>query len=145
MLKLLYINLIIDILTLVILFFMLLSTSVVYAVILVAVGLLGLVPIIVLINHVESIENLKIDFARLQSEVKRLKDSLSDNLEKTNENSISVLSNNETSKYVWECVKCGTVNKEATNHCSNCGAEYSSYVNPTDNPYKKRKLSRWVK
>ena len=77
MLKLLYINLIIDILTLVISFFMLLSTSVVYAVILVAVGLLGLVPIIVLINHVESIENLKIDFARLQSEVKRLKDSLS--------------------------------------------------------------------
>lgn len=144
MLTLLYIILIIDILTLVFSFFMLLSTSVVYAVIFAAVGLLGLVPILVLINHVESIENLKNDFARLQSEIKRLTDALADS-SPTNENKIPILLKNEPSKAVWECVKCGTVNKADTNLCANCNAEYSPFINPTDSPYKKRKLSRWVK
>lgn len=144
MLTLLYIILIIDILTLVFSFFMLLSTSVVYAVIFIAVGLLGLVPILVLINHIESIENLKNDFARLQIEVKRLTDALSDN-SPTNENRIPVLLKNEPSKTVWECVKCGTVNKAGTNLCTNCSAEYSPFVNPTDSHGKKKKLSRWVK
>lgn len=144
MLKLLYIILIIDILTLVFSFFMLLSTSVVYAVIFITVGLLGLVPILVLINHIDSIENLKNDFSRLQSEVKRLTDALADN-SPTNENRIPVLLKNEPSKAVWECVKCGTVNKAGTNLCANCGAEYSPFVNPTDSHDKKKKLSRWVK
>ena len=56
MLKLLYIILTVDIIALVFSFFMLLSTSVAYAVVFAAVGLLELVPILVLIKHVESIE-----------------------------------------------------------------------------------------
>lgn len=144
MITLLYIILIIDILTLIISFFMLLSTSVLYAVIFAAVGLLGLVPILVLINHIESIENLKNDFLRLQSEVKRLSDALSGGYP-TNETSASVSIKNEPSTAVWECVKCGTVNKAGTSLCSNCNAEYSPFVNPTDNPFKKKKVSRWIK
>ncbi len=144
MLKLLYIILTVDILALVFSFFMLLSTSVAYAVVFAAVGLLGLVPILVLINHVESIEQLKNDVARLQSEVKRLSDTLNGS-SPLKENGAPVLIKNEPSRAVWECVKCGTVNKAGTNLCANCNAEYSPFVNPTDNTDKKKKLSRWVK
>ena len=94
MLKLLYIILTVDILALIFSFFMLLSTSVAYDVVFAAVGLLGLVPILVLINHVESIEQLKNDVARLQSEVKRLSDTLNGS-SPLKENGAPVLMKNE--------------------------------------------------
>ena len=55
------------------------------------------------------------------------------------------LSHGEVSKAVWECVKCNTVNKAGTTNCSNCKAPYSPFINPTDNPYEKKKRSRWIK
>ena len=51
----------------------------------------------------------------------------------------------ETSQNVWECVKCATVNKAETTHCAHCGSAYAVSVNPTDDPTKKRVMSRWVK
>lgn len=50
----------------------------------------------------------------------------------------------EKSENSWQCVKCGTVNKEGTSHCENCGTEYSPSVNPTFTPNPK-KISRFLK
>ena len=39
---------------------------------------------------------------------------------------------------LWECVKCGTVNKAGTDACQNCDAAYSAEINPTSNPFAKK-------
>lgn len=154
MLTLLYISLIINIISIVISFFMLLSTSFVYALIIAAAGILSLVPIFVLINHIEDIENLKTDVSRLQSRVKRLSDLLNEELSENEITPISgtsvpsaLISGNGTpAAAVWECVKCGTVNKAGTSKCVGCNADYSPLINPTDTQKrKKKKISRWIK
>lgn len=144
MLTLLYIILAIDILLIIFSFIMLFSTSALYAILFAVIALLGLVPIFVLINHIESIEELKTNFEKLQSEVKRLTDARNGG-SPPKESSAPVIVKGESARAIWECVKCGTVNKAGTDHCVSCGAEYSPWINPTDSADQKKKLSRWVK
>ncbi len=142
--KLLYILLLIDILTFVYAFFMILANSVLYAVIFTALGIFQLVPIIAIIYCMDNIEKLQDDVSYLQYKFKKLEDN--ESASKAPEASAPPIAEyKDTAIAPWECVKCGTVNKAQTNHCSNCKAEYSSYVNPTVNPYAKKKISRWVK
>ena len=140
--KLLYLILAIDIITLIIAFFALLGNSFFYAVIFGILGVLELIPIIALISCMDNIENLQDDVTYLYNKFKRYEDDNGNIPEST---SSPVTNNPDTAIAAWECVKCGTVNKANTNHCSNCKAPYSPFINPTDNPYAKKKISRWVK
>lgn len=140
--KILYILLVIDIISLIIGFFAILSNSIIYAVIFAVLGMIGLVPILALIHSLESIENLESEVAYLHYKIKKLEDN---GEEVIKENIPPSVNNKDTAVAPWECVKCGTVNKANTNHCANCKAPYSPFVNPTDNPYAKKKVSRWVK
>ncbi len=141
--KLLYILLGINILTLAYGFFAILSSSIVYAVILLLLGILELIPIIAIISCIDDIEKLKDENSMLSYRLKKLENEVLP--EETVHNSFPELTHGDTAKAVWECVKCSTVNKAGTSHCSNCKAPYSPFINPTDNPYEKKKLSRWIK
>lgn len=141
--KWLVILLCINIFTLVLAFFMVLSTSLFYAIILGLLGLLELIPLVALISCLDDIEDLKYEHSKLIYKLKLLED---ENLPKTeNDKVFNEYTYTETARAPWECVKCGTVNKAGTQNCSNCKAAYSAFVNPTDNPYVKKKISRWIK
>ena len=147
--KYLYIILVIDFLSIGFVFFALLSTSLLYSVIATLLGLLGLVPIFAIISCLDNIESLQHTQNKLLYQIKKLEDALNGasenkNPDITNEN-IAVSINKDTARGVWECVKCGTVNKAQTDSCSNCKAPYSPWVNPTDSALSKKKRSRWVK
>ena len=140
--KLLYILLAIDIITLVIAFFMILGTSMLYAIIFALLGVLQIVPIVAIISNMDKIENLEDEVTYLYSKLKRFEET---NTELPDSTSSPVTHNPDTARATWECVKCGTVNKANTDHCDNCKAPYSPYINPTSDPYAKKKVSRWVK
>lgn len=142
--KLLYILLGIKILAMVVCFFMFLSSSVLYAVIFAMLGILDLIPIIAIIFCLDNIESLQDAHSSLFYKVKRIDDAINGTSVTENAEAPAV-KYQETAKAVWECVKCGTVNKAETTHCANCKAEYSPIINPTDNPKLKKKISRWVK
>lgn len=142
--KFLYILLIINILTLTYAFFAVLGTSVLYAVIILALGILELVPIIAIISCLDSIEKLESENVMLSYRLKKLENEIFAN-DIPSDKSYPELKTGETARAVWECIKCGTVNKAETSHCSNCKAEYSPFINPTDDPNKKPKLSRWIR
>lgn len=141
--KLLYILLAINILALIYGFFAILGASVVYAVILLALGILELIPIIAIISCLDDIEKLEGENTMLSYRLKKLENEVLP--QETVHNSYPELAHGDTAKAVWECVKCGTVNKAGTSHCSNCKAPYSPFINPTDDPTKKKKRSRWIK
>lgn len=141
--KCLYILLGLQILSAIAEFFMLLSHSVILAVLLTAVSTLSIVLTLAVINNIDSIEELQYSFNKLCGELKKLKDASQSDEEP--QKTVPVADNSEAARGVWECVKCGTVNKQGTTHCINCKAAYSPWTNPTDSPYKKKKLSRWVK
>ncbi len=140
--KLLYILLIINIISLILAFFMLLSYSLFYAIIFGLLGILQLIPLIAIITNMDNIEKLQDDVSYLYYKLKRMDDA---NNENKDSSAPPVTKNPDTAIAPWKCVKCDTVNKANTNHCSNCKAPYSPIVNPTDNPYAKKKISRWVK
>ena len=142
--KFLYILLVINILTLTYAFFAILGTSVLYAVIVLALGILELVPIIALISCLDNIGKLQSENVMLSYRLKKLENEILTN-DTPADTVYPELKHGETARAVWECVKCGTVNKAETSHCSNCKAEYSPFINPTDDPTKKKKLSRWIK
>ena len=147
--KFLYILLVIDFLSIGFIFFALLGTSVLYSVLATLLGLLGLVPIFSLISCLDNIENLMYTQSKLLYRIKKLEDALKNNPDIKNPTAstenIAKNLNKDTARGVWECVNCGTVNKPDIDSCSNCKAPYSPWVNPTDSPFTKRKLSRWVK
>jgi len=148
--KLLYILLAIDIIAIALFFFFTIATSPLYSIIITLISLLGLAPIFALIYCLDYIEDMKYTQNKLLYKVKELEESLHNNNNTNNtthENTInsSANTNKDKAKAVWECIKCGTVNKPDTDCCSNCKAPYSPWVNPTDNPYAKKKISRWVK
>ncbi len=146
MLTLLYISLIVNIIAVAVAFFMLISTSFMYAIGVLLVGAFSIVSLLIAINYIEGIEALKVDFSRLQSKVKHISDLLSkETTAEENENPSPISQSSEPAKATWECVKCGTVNKSGTSRCALCKADYSPSVNPTDNPYAKKKISRFVK
>lgn len=147
--KFLYILLAVDIIAIILFFFLTIANSPVYSIILTSISILGLSPIFALIYCLDYIENLKYTQSKLLSKVKKLEDALEETEDTeifSEANTYPAKSNNtDSAKAVWECVKCGTVNKPDTDCCSNCKAPYSPWINPTDDPYKKKKISRWVK
>ena len=142
--KFLYIQLIINILAVSYGFFTLLGASVLYALLFLGLGILSLVPTIALISCLDGVEKLEEENAMLSYRLKKLENEILQP-DTVTETSYPELKHGDTSRAVWECIKCGTVNKEGTSHCSNCKAEYSPFINPTDDPTKKKKLSRWIK
>ena len=142
--KLLIVQLIINILALTYAFFAFLGSSVIYAFLVLGLGILSLVPIIALISCLDNIEKLTEDNIMLSYRLKKLENEVLQP-DTVTDTSYPELITGETANAVWECVKCGTVNKAGTSHCLNCKAEYSPFINPTDDPNKKKKLSRWIK
>ena len=96
----------------------------------------------------DEIEQLRSDLYNLKYKIKAIEDNINGN---GNNNPTEAPAYKiqekpyEASKGTWECVKCGTVNKAGTDTCESCKAHYSPYVNPTSNPYEKKKVSRWIK
>ncbi len=141
--KLLYILLTIDIISLAIGFFASLSVSLIFSVIILLLGILNLVPIIAIISNIDNIENLYDELNSMKYKLKALSD---DNKPIDSENkSLPTVGQKEKARGAWECVKCGTINKEGTDTCQNCKALYSPIINPTTNPFEKKNVSRWVK
>ncbi len=142
--KLLYTILVIEILATVFNFFVNLEASFILAFINLLLNILSMVPIIAIIANIDSIERLKEDLNRIRYNIKTLTDEINPP-KKAEEKDVRVKRNVQTARGAWECVKCGTVNKEGTSSCANCKAEYSVWDNPTDSPYKTKKMSRWIK
>lgn len=140
--KILYVILVINILSLIYAFFMLFANSFFYAVLVVVLGGIGLVPLIALIKCLDNIEDLESEVSYLRYKIKGIEDN---SAEEIKENPLTVANNRYTANATWKCIKCETVNKAGTNHCANCKAPYSPIINPTDDPYAKKKVSRWVK
>lgn len=143
--KLLIVLLVINIITLGLGFFMILSNSLLYALIILGLGILELIPIIALISCIDNIEDLQYDNKYLHEKIRKLEDMINGETVSKEENHIHTNDGEYIASGVWECVKCGTVNKAKTTKCSNCNASYSPLLNPTDNPFIKRKKSRFVK
>ncbi len=142
--KFLYILLAINFLTLIYGFFAILGNSTLYAFIFLCLGILELIPLLAIIYCLDSIEKLQEENSMLSYRIKKLENNFEPQKDEIRE-TYPELNHGETARAVWECVKCGTVNKAQTSHCANCKAEYSPFINPTDNPYAKKKLSRWIK
>lgn len=141
--KLLYILLGINILTLAYGFFAILSSSTLYAVVLLLLGILELIPIFAIIACLDDIDKLKDENSMLSYRLKKVENEVIP--EEAKFSHYPELAHGEAAKAVWECVKCNTVNKADTTHCVICKAPYSPFINPTDNPYEKKKRSRWIK
>ena len=142
--KALYVILTIEIISAIIGFFILLFKSFILALVFIPSFILGIVPILAIIRNFEEVEDLHYELYLIKSEIKKLKDQDKKDYE-DNSSPIPSAEYKETAKGAWECVKCGTINKENTSCCSNCKAAYSAFINPTVNPYEKKKTSRWIK
>ena len=129
--KCLYILLTIDILAIAFGFITMLTASIIYAFILLALGILQLVPIVAIIYCLDSIEDQKYTISQLYTKLY--------NLEETRENDITppVAEVGNKSDLPWKCVKCETVNKAGATNCSNCGAKFSPEINPVFEPTPK--------
>ena len=141
--KCLYILFALQILLLIVGFFTLLGQSVFLAIMYVAVDMLMVVLTYVVINNMNNIEELWAENSRLRFEVRKIKDLIKD--ESTDEKLPPAIEYKESARGNWKCVKCDTVNKAGSSYCSNCRAEYSAFLNPTEDPYKKKRFSRWIK
>lgn len=108
-------------------------------------GLLALLPAVVTVAVLvclDRTERLSEETSELRYILKKLEDS---KMPRSDHSSQPAVHHTDNAYGTWECVKCGTINKEGTSYCSNCKAEYSPWVNPTKSPYEKKKVSRWVK
>lgn len=123
-------------------FFVLLGQSFLYAVVALALSLLGLVPIIAVLRNMDEIEYLRSAVSTMRSQIRRLQDEVQ---EAAGESATPAVARADAAPGAWTCVKCGTVNKAGTARCETCKAAYSPETNPTDDPYADKKLSRWVK
>lgn len=140
--KLLYILLAVKIFATLFMFFSILGSNIGVAVVMLALGVLEITVIVAVIRNMDEIEELWYSLNRVRHDIK----VIDDNIEKPHdEKSAPSIDRREAARGAWECVKCATVNKEGTDSCSNCGAEYSAWDNPTVSPNAKKKLSRWVK
>ncbi len=138
---LLIILLIIQIISAVIVFFTTLSTSLLLSILTLFIAILQIVLTIAVIYCLDSIEDLRADYNILLDKLHKIED-------KNNPIKVShqtpALKQGEESKKTWKCIKCETVNKAGSKACEKCGAEYSSWINPTfdSNP---NKMSRFLK
>ena len=141
---LLYILLVLQILASCTLFLVLIAQSFLLALLYLFIGALQVVLTLAVIGNMDSAEVLHFEVSRLRDAVRELQVAA----EKENpEAELAYPAENpaELAQNVWECVKCGTVNKAETTRCAHCGAAYAASVKPTDDPLVKRELSRWVK
>ena len=143
--KLLWILLVLQGFSVIYVFLALLGNNWFYAIVVLVLGILSLVPIIAILSCLYRIDDLEGENYVLKYKIKCLEDDV--NGEREIENATHPeLDRLVDAQATWDCVKCGTVNKSGTTRCSNCKAEYSPIVNPTHYPTKKKpKVSRWVK
>ena len=141
--KLLYILLAIKIFATLFMFFSILGSNIGVAIVTLALGNLEITVIIAVIRNIDEIEELWYSVNRMRYDIKVLSDNTPMDDEKSDY--APSIDRREAARGAWECIKCATVNKAGTDSCSNCGAEYSVWDNPTVSPNSKKKLSRWVK
>lgn len=143
--KLLYILLFLQIISGVYLFFLFLGNNAFAAVIAGFSSLLQIALTFSVICNTEDIEQLIEETTWLRTKLKRLEEAV--NPYNLPESAVPEAYHGEAARGTWECVKCGTVNKAGTDACQSCGAAYSAEINPTSNPFAKKKprISRFVK
>lgn len=143
--KLLYILLFLQIISGVYLFFLFLGNNAFAAVVAVFISILQMILTLSVIRNTEDIEQLIEETTWLRQKLKRLEEAV--NPYNLPESAVPAAYHGEAARGTWECVKCGTVNKAGTDACQNCGAAYSAAINPTSNPFPKKKprISRFVK
>lgn len=143
--KLLYILLFLQIISGLYLFFLFLGNNAFTAVLAGFICILQISLTISVIRNTEDIEQLNEETAWLRQKLKRLEEAV--NPYNSPESAVPAAYHGEAARGTWECVKCGTVNKAGTDACQNCGAAYSAEINPTSNPFAKKKprISRFVK
>lgn len=143
--KLLYILLFLQIISGVYLFFLFLGNNAFAAVVAVFISILQISLTISVIRNTENIEQLNEETTWLRTKLKGLENIV--NPYNSPESAVPAAYHGEAARGTWECVKCGTVNKAGTDACQNCGAAYSAEINPTSNPFAKKKprVSRFVK
>lgn len=138
---LLIVLLVLQMLVCVFVFFAFLPSSIVLALLYLAIAALQCILTVAVIRHCVEIEDIWDEIYRLRGAVRQLQNVV----EPPEDVVYPIELPTETSQNVWECVKCATVNKAETTHCAHCGSAYAVSVNPTDDPTKKRVMSRWVK
>ena len=143
--KLLYILLFLQIISGVYLFFLFLGNNAFAAVVAVFISILQMILTLSVIRNTDDIEQLNEETTWLRTKLKRLEEAV--NPYNSPESAVPAAYHGEAARGTWECVKCGTVNKAGTDACQNCGAAYSAAINPTSNPFPKKKsrISRFVK
>ena len=143
--KLLYILLFLQIISGVYLFFLFLGNNAFAAVVAVFISILQIALTISVIRNTENIEQLNEETTWLRTKLKGLENIV--NPYNSPESAVPAAYHGAAARGTWECVKCGTVNKAGTDACQNCGAAYSAEINPTSNPFAKKKprVSRFVK
>ena len=143
--KLLYILLFLQIISGVYLFFLFLGNNAFAAVVAGFISILQIALTISVIRNTEDIEQLNEETTWLRTKLKGLENMV--NPYNSPESAVPAAYHGEAARGTWECVKCGTVNKAGTDACQSCGAAYSAAINPTSNPYAKKKprVSRFVK
>ena len=143
--KLLYILLFLQIISGVYLFFLFLGNNAFAAVVAVFISILQIALTISVIRNTEDIEQLNEETTWLKTKLKGLENIV--NPYNSPESAVPAAYHGEAARGTWECVKCGTVNKAGTDVCQSCGAAYSAEINPTSNPFAKKKprVSRFVK
>lgn len=143
--KLLYILLFLQIISGVYLFFLFLGNNAFAAVVAGFISILQIVLTLSVIRNTDETERLSEETFWLRTKLKELEDVV--NPYNSPESAVPAAYHGEAARGTWECVKCGTVNKAGTDVCQSCGAAYSAEINPTSNPFAKKKprVSRFVK
>ena len=143
--KLLYILLFLQIISGVYLFFLFLGNNAFAAVVAGFISILQIVLTLSVIRNTDETERLSEETFWLRTKLKELEDVV--NPYNSPESAVPAAYHGEAARGTWECLKCGTVNKAGTDACQNCGAAYSAEINPTSNPFAKKKprVSRFVK
>ena len=143
--KLLYILIFLQIISGVYLFFLFLGNNAFAAVVAGFISILQMILTLSVIRNTDETERLSEETFWLRTKLKELEDVV--NPYNSPESAVPAAYHGEAARGTWECVKCGTVNKAGTDVCQSCGAAYSAEINPTSNPYAKKKprVSRFVK
>ena len=143
--KLLYILLFLQIISGVFIFFMLIGSDAFTAVLAGFICILQIALTISVIRNTDETERLSEETFWLRTKLKELEDVV--NPYNSPESAVPAAYHGEAARGTWECVKCGTVNKAGPDVCQSCGAAYSAEINPTSNPFAKKKprVSRFVK
>ena len=143
--KLLYILLFLQIISGVYLFFLFLGNNAFAAVVAGFISILQIVLTLSVIRNTDETERLSEETFWLRTKLKELEDIV--NPYNSPESAVPAAYHGEAARGTWECVNCGTVNKAGPDVCQSCGVAYSAEINPTSNPFAKKKprVSRFVK